>query len=175
MVCRDITIGLSLGVPGDLCQQKVREQVIAGAAGPVNTTVLYNGVDSQMFSPPESDAGAVTVLSVGNLIPTKGHDLLVRAFAAIQDRLPAITAAPSLEIIGDGPDVLVWSNWLKNWVSVPESIFEGGKVVEKLRTQCAARLYSPCPAAMRDWDACIWKPCQLASLSLRARGRVLRK
>jgi glycosyltransferase involved in cell wall biosynthesis len=57
-----------------------------------------------LFSPPESDAGAVTVLSVGNLIPIKGHDLLVRAFAAIQDRLPESTAALSLEIIGDGPE-----------------------------------------------------------------------
>ena len=40
----------------------------------------------------------------GNLIPIKGHDLLLRAFAAIQDRLPAISAALSLEIIGDGPE-----------------------------------------------------------------------
>jgi teichuronic acid biosynthesis glycosyltransferase TuaC len=101
--------GISRSVYRSACQvicvsEKVREQVIAGAAGPVNTTVLYNGVDSQTFSPTESEAGAVRVLSVGNLIPIKGHDLLVRAFAAIQDRLPASTPALSLEIIGDGPE-----------------------------------------------------------------------
>ena len=51
----DIAIGISLGVPVICVSEKVREQVIEGAAGPVNTTVLYNGVDPQMFSPPESE------------------------------------------------------------------------------------------------------------------------
>jgi teichuronic acid biosynthesis glycosyltransferase TuaC len=86
--------------------EKVREQVIAGAAGPVNTTVLYNGVDPQMFSPPEHEADALAVLSVGNLIPIKGHDLLLRAFAAIQNRLSVHSSALSLEIVGDGPERL---------------------------------------------------------------------
>ncbi len=52
--------GVSRSVYRSACRvicvsEKVREQVIAGAAGPVNTTVLYNGVDPQMFSPPESE------------------------------------------------------------------------------------------------------------------------
>lgn len=101
--------GISRSVYRSACRvicvsEKVREQVVAGALGPVNTTVLYNGADSHLFSPPESDAGAVTVLSVGNLIPIKGHDLLLRAFAAMQDRLPGIAPALALEIIGDGPE-----------------------------------------------------------------------
>ena len=79
--------------------EKVRDQVIEGAA-PVNTAVLYNGVDSQMFSPPESEPEAPVILSVGNLIPVKGHELLLRAFAAIQNQFPGL----SLEIIGDGPE-----------------------------------------------------------------------
>ncbi len=79
--------------------EKVREQVLAGAGARVNTTVLYNGVDPQMFSPPESETGELMILSVGNLIPVKGHELLLRAFAMIQNRFPAL----SLEIIGDGP------------------------------------------------------------------------
>jgi teichuronic acid biosynthesis glycosyltransferase TuaC len=82
--------------------EKVRDQVIAGAGARVNTAVLYNGVDPQMFSPPEGDADgdAPVILSVGNLIPVKGHELLLRAFAAIQERFPRL----SLEIIGDGPE-----------------------------------------------------------------------
>jgi teichuronic acid biosynthesis glycosyltransferase TuaC len=79
--------------------EKVRDQVIEGAA-PVNTAVLYNGVDSQMFSPPESEPEAPVILSVGNLIPVKGHELLLRAFTAIQNQFPGL----SLEIIGDGPE-----------------------------------------------------------------------
>ena len=84
--------------------EKVREQVVAGAAGPVNTTVVYNGVDPQIFSPLEGDPDRLIVLSVGNLIPIKGHDLLIRAFAALHDRLSGIVPPLSLEIIGDGPE-----------------------------------------------------------------------
>ena len=83
---------------------KVRDQVVKGAAEPVNTAVVYNGVDPGMFSPPERESDALVVLSVGNLIPIKGHDLLLRAFAEIQDRLPGLSSTPSLEIIGDGPE-----------------------------------------------------------------------
>ena len=101
--------GVSQSVYRSACRvicvsEKVREQVIAATAGPVDTTVLYNGVDPQVFSPPEREAGAQVVLSVGNLIPIKGHDLLLRAFAAIRGRLPALFSTLSLEIIGDGPE-----------------------------------------------------------------------
>jgi len=40
------------------------------------------------------------VLSVGNLIPIKGHALLIRAIAALGSEFPAVT----LEIIGDGAE-----------------------------------------------------------------------
>jgi teichuronic acid biosynthesis glycosyltransferase TuaC len=80
--------------------EKVRHQVIDGTKAPVNTTVLYNGVDPELFSPPDSEPAAPIILSVGNLIPVKGHELLLRAFAAIQNQFPAL----SLEIIGDGPE-----------------------------------------------------------------------
>jgi len=80
--------------------EKVRDRVIDGAGAGVNTHVLYNGVDPEMFSPPDSEPDAPVILSVGNLIPVKGHELLLRAFAAIQDQFPGL----SLEIIGDGPE-----------------------------------------------------------------------
>jgi len=80
--------------------ERVRSQVIEGAGARVNTTVLYNGVDPEMFAPPESEPEAPVVLSVGNLIPVKGHELLLRACGAIRDRFPQL----SLEIIGDGPE-----------------------------------------------------------------------
>jgi glycosyltransferase involved in cell wall biosynthesis len=79
---------------------KVREQVVQGAALPVETTVVYNGVDSRMFSPESGPSSSSTILSVGNLIPIKGHELLLSAFAAIQRCRPDV----SLEIIGDGPE-----------------------------------------------------------------------
>jgi teichuronic acid biosynthesis glycosyltransferase TuaC len=80
--------------------EKVRNQVIEGAAAPVNTAVLYNGVDPQMFFPADDEPETAALLSVGNLIPVKGHELLLRAFAAIRNQFAQLT----LEIIGDGPE-----------------------------------------------------------------------
>ncbi|MGC2184510.1 MAG: glycosyltransferase [Terriglobales bacterium] len=82
--------------------EKVRDQVIEGAGARVNTTVIYNGVDPQMFSPSDREPDAPQILSVGNLIPIKGHELLLRAFAAIQNQFSGL----SLEIIGEGPERL---------------------------------------------------------------------
>jgi glycosyltransferase involved in cell wall biosynthesis len=56
-------------------------------------------VDTNLFSPgPESHPS--TILSVGNLIPIKDHDLLLRAFAQVSATLHECR----LEIIGDGPE-----------------------------------------------------------------------
>jgi glycosyltransferase involved in cell wall biosynthesis len=79
---------------------KVAEKVVDGAAAPVNTRVIYNGVDAQMFSPASTDFLSNSILSVGNLIPIKGHELLLRALAAVLPHYPHI----SCEIIGDGPE-----------------------------------------------------------------------
>lgn len=79
---------------------KVAEKVVNGAASPVNTTVIYNSVDVQMFSSAAADFASNTILSVGNLIPIKGHELLLRALATVLPQYPHI----SCEIIGDGPE-----------------------------------------------------------------------
>jgi glycosyltransferase involved in cell wall biosynthesis len=65
--------------------------------------VLRNGVDLQLFRPIERDAvrrklglRGTTLLSVGHLIPRKGHDLVIQALP----RLPET----HLIVIGDGPE-----------------------------------------------------------------------
>ncbi len=77
---------------------KVSRQV--GDRVPVNSKVIYNSVDAQTFSPASSDSLPTTILSVGNLIPIKGHELLLRALASVLPRYPDI----SCEIIGHGPE-----------------------------------------------------------------------
>ena len=64
--------------------------------------VLRNGVDLELFRPIEREAARrrlgihrTTLLSVGNLIPLKGHELVIQALR----RLPET----DLVIIGDGP------------------------------------------------------------------------
>lgn len=81
--------------------ERVREQVLDGAGPGCRTSVVYNGVDPELFSPgTETSAGGPIVLSVGNLIPIKGHELLIRAVAALGPDFPALT----LDIIGRGPE-----------------------------------------------------------------------
>ena len=84
--------------------ERVREQVLAGVSGPVNTAVVYNGVDEQMFSPLSSPIASdnLSILSVGDLIASKGHELVLRAVAEIKEQFPQV----SYEIIGDGPHLL---------------------------------------------------------------------
>jgi len=79
---------------------KVAEKVTDGAAAAVNISVIYNGVNAQMFSPASADCAPNTILSVGNLIPIKGHELLLRALASVLPRYPNTAC----EIIGDGPE-----------------------------------------------------------------------
>ena len=81
--------------------ERVREAVLEGTGRSCRTSVVYNGVDPGMFSP---GTGPLTtelrVLSVGNLIPIKGHEVLVRAVAALAAEFKEL----ALEIIGDGPE-----------------------------------------------------------------------
>lgn len=78
--------------------EKVREQVVSKTDA--NVTVVYNGVDTEKFSPEKESGVSLSVLSVGNLIPIKGHALLLRAFAPVLRDVPDCF----LEIIGDGPE-----------------------------------------------------------------------
>jgi len=65
--------------------------------------VLRNGVDLQLFRPVDREAmrrklgmSRMTLLSVGHLIPRKGHELVIGALARLPDM--------DLIIIGDGPE-----------------------------------------------------------------------
>ena len=66
------------------------------------SAVLRNGVDLEMFKPVERDAArrrlglsGHTILSVGNLVPLKGHELTIEALASLRDSV--------LLIAGGGP------------------------------------------------------------------------
>lgn len=99
--CKRVTRFVYRSAARVICiSDKVSEKVTESAAAPVHTRVIYNSVDAQMFSPPSTAPPAKSILSVGNLIPIKGHELLVRALAAVLPHYPDI----SVEIIGDGPE-----------------------------------------------------------------------
>ena len=82
----------------------LRDGVVALGAPPERVRVLRNGVDLQAFHPPADRAAARRALgltrpalvSVGHLIPRKGHDLTVRALALLPEW--------ELVILGEGPE-----------------------------------------------------------------------
>lgn len=98
--CRRISQRVYCSSKRVICiSEHVREQVLQGTGGGCRTSVVYNGVDPNLFSPPPGPTfGELRLLSVGNLIPIKGHDVLLRAVASLASRFPSL----SLEIIGEG-------------------------------------------------------------------------
>src|SRR5205807_2945955 len=85
--------------------EQVAQRVREGLGSAANLSVVYNGVDSLLFSPPFTPADSDTpandvILSVGNLIPIKGHELLLRSVAAIASVHPHVQC----RIIGDGSE-----------------------------------------------------------------------
>jgi glycosyltransferase involved in cell wall biosynthesis len=100
--CSKITRTVYQHAKSVICiSEHVRQRVLAGAAG-CTTTLVYNGADPKIFSPDpnEQSSANLTVLSIGNLIPIKGHEVLIRAVAMIADKHRGLRC----EIVGDGPE-----------------------------------------------------------------------
>lgn len=80
--------------------QALNEIVVGLGAPPDRVHTLRNGVDLQMFHPGGREqahgAGPFRLLSAGNLVPLKGHDLVIRAVADLPDT--------TLDIAGEGPE-----------------------------------------------------------------------
>ena len=99
-LCRRVSEWVYRSAREVICiSEKVRDQVLKGAVQ-VKSIVIYNGVDPEIFCPDESSDASNVVLSVGNLIPIKGHEPLLRAFASIHHNYPDAICV----IIGDGPE-----------------------------------------------------------------------
>jgi len=101
--CRRISQRVYRGSRRVLCvSERVREQVLQGTRSAWRTSVVYNGVDPELFSPANEPAsGAPVVLCVGNLLPIKGQAVLIRAIASIAPDFPTL----GLEFIGQGPEL----------------------------------------------------------------------
>jgi glycosyltransferase involved in cell wall biosynthesis len=84
--------------------EALRQRLIALGAAPEKIVTLRNGVDLETFRPVDRDAArralgieGPTVVTVGNVLESKGQHLVVQALA----QLPGTR----LLIVGDGPDV----------------------------------------------------------------------
>lgn len=77
--------------------EDLRQRLLALGVAPDKVVTLRNGIDLDQFTPgPRQPAtGHFGLLSVGSLIPRKGHDLVIQALAHMPDC--------HLTIAGDGP------------------------------------------------------------------------
>ena len=89
-------------------------------AANADPAVVYNGVDPSLFHPGE-DQKSPTLLSVGNLIPTKGHALVVQALAALRPDFPEL----KWEVIGEGPELGPVRNLAQRLGVLPAINFRG--------------------------------------------------
>jgi glycosyltransferase involved in cell wall biosynthesis len=100
--CRRISHEVYRSASRVICiSEHVREKVLEGTGGSCRTTVVYNSADPTLFAPVSAGPpDSLTILSIGNLIPIKGHELLIRAASSLASEFPSLR----WEIIGDGPE-----------------------------------------------------------------------
>ncbi len=81
---------------------KVQEVLQAGTTAEIRSAVVYNGVNPALFSPEPVESGRSDpeILMVGNLLRSKGHELVLRALGKLRLSFPKLRC----RIIGEGPD-----------------------------------------------------------------------
>ena len=81
---------------------KVQEILKTGTPYETRSMIVYNGVNPRLFSPnPAAVAPAdPEILVVGNLLPSKGQELVLRAVGNLSPSFPQLRC----RIIGEGPD-----------------------------------------------------------------------
>ena len=80
----------------------VQQEIVNVMGGAARTAVVYNGVDTELFSPaPNGEPQAPTILSVARLAPLKRVSQVLRAVSNLSQRDPSLR----YEIIGEGEEL----------------------------------------------------------------------
>lgn len=140
-----------IGVSRALC-----DRLIALGASRESVEVLPNGVDSDRFRPELSfaarahlglPASGPLLLSVGNLLPLKRHQLVVAAFAMLREQFPDA----QLAIVGEGPQRAQLSAQVRA-LGVSESVHLPGAVEQtRLRWWFSAADLSVLASTREGW------------------------
>lgn len=80
--------------------EKIRQLLRNRMAADVAAEVVYNGTDTTLFAPSTMVNETQTLLTVGNLIAVKGHELVLRAIHGMKNSHPGLRC----NIIGEGID-----------------------------------------------------------------------
>jgi len=120
--------------------QALKDEMDALGVDTSRVTVLRNGVDLDLFRPRDREAARAkhdcegrTLVSVGHLIPRKGHDLIIKA-------LPRLTAT-NLLIVGSGPERSALQQ-----IGVSSGVAERVRFLGEVSQETLAELYSAADA-----------------------------
>jgi glycosyltransferase involved in cell wall biosynthesis len=81
--------------------ERIQHILVSELGSEVRSTMIYNGTDVEIFSPGDaSEPAQPTILMVGNLLPIKGQDLVLRAMSALRPNYPEV----GCRVIGEGAD-----------------------------------------------------------------------
>lgn len=86
-----------------ICISRAIENILQnGVPHPVSSQVIYNGADPESFFPDDTPPAdrPLSILIVGNLLRTKGHEIVLKAMANVAPKFPDLRCT----IIGEGPD-----------------------------------------------------------------------
>jgi teichuronic acid biosynthesis glycosyltransferase TuaC len=81
---------------------KVQEVLEVGTRMRTGSAIVHNGVNPNLFSPNRTEVGHLEpeILVVGTLLPSKGHELVLRALKSLRPAFPRLRC----RIIGEGPE-----------------------------------------------------------------------
>lgn len=79
--------------------RRVEEVLRSGTPDGTRSAVVRNGVNPILFSPATEESTTPEILVVGTLLPSKGHELVLRALKSLESSWPQLQC----RIIGEGP------------------------------------------------------------------------
>jgi len=106
---RRASVRVYQGASAVICVSRKVQQILHDEMPDVRSAVVYNGTDAELFSPPLPALRQISslandlqqeILVVGNLIPSKGQGLVLRAIHRLSENFPQLQC----RIIGEGAD-----------------------------------------------------------------------
>jgi teichuronic acid biosynthesis glycosyltransferase TuaC len=100
---RNVSVEVYRAARNIVCiSRKVQEILKAGMPAEIRSSIVHNGVNPNLFSPNQFDpvGSDLEILSVGMLLESKGHELVLRALAKLRSSFPKVRCS----IVGEGPD-----------------------------------------------------------------------
>ncbi len=98
------------GASAVVCVSRKVQEILHAQMPDIPSVVIHNGTDTELFSPPAPFLCSISdqpnrdaqqeLLVVGNLIPSKGQELVLRAIHRLGATFPRLQC----RIIGEGPD-----------------------------------------------------------------------